>query len=168
MIRRLTFASVALVGATLAAAYALAGAWPWAAASFGLAALWLAGEGWRWPLAAPLGVVASAGLAALSTQLAGKAGVSLLAVLAVVAALCAWDLDGFARRLASAPYVGDQTRLERRHLGRLVAVAALGLLLAGAALALDLSLSFWPIFLLSLLAVLGLSWAAFLLRTASG
>jgi hypothetical protein len=165
MIRRLIFASVALAGTCLAVACFQAGTWPWTAASIGLSALWLTGEGWRWRLASPLGLAGCVGLAALSIQLGSQAGVAWLALLAVIAALCAWDLDGLARRLSRFAYMGDQARRERQHLGRLLAVAALSLLLGGTALALDLSLSFLPAFLLSLLVVLGLSWAAFLLRT---
>ncbi len=168
MIRHLIFASVGLATACLAGTHALAGIWPGAAASIGLGILWLVGEGQQWRLAAPLGLAASVGLAALGVRLGGDAGVALLALLAVIAALCAWDLAGLAQRLCGPTYVGDQEGLERRHVGRLLAVAALGLLLAVAALALDLSLSFLPALLLSLLAVLGLSWAVFLLRSAGG
>lgn len=164
MIRRLLLGSVGLAAICLAAAHAWAGAWPWVGASLGLGIVWLAGEGRGWSLAAPLGFVASVVLAALSLWLSGDGLVGPLAVLAVVAALCAWDLDGLVQRLARFGYVGDLPRLERKHLGRLVAVAGLGLLMAVPALALQIRLIFLPALLLSLLAVLGLSWGVFLLR----
>jgi hypothetical protein len=167
MIRRIILGSVGLAAACLAGAYAWAGAWAWAAISLGLGIAWLVGLGQGWSLAAPLGFAASAALAILSVSLNEQAGVALLALLAVVAALCAWDLDGLARRLAHFGYVGDRSRLERRHLGRLLAVAGLGLLLGGAALAVQIRLTFLPAFLLSLLVVVGLSWGVFFLRVES-
>lgn len=165
MIPRLVYASVGLAAVCLAAGLALAGSWPWAAAALGLGALWLAGQWRQWPSAAALGFATSVALAVLSLWLSAKASVALLALLAVVAALWAWDLDGLARRLARYTYVGDRGRLERQHLGRLLIVSALGLLLGLVALALRIRLTFLPALLLSLLTVLGLSWAIFLLRT---
>jgi len=166
MIGRLVTATIVLVAACLAAAHALAGSWAWAVAGLGLGVLWLLGR-WRdWSPAAPLGLAASTALAALSLWPDNRAGIALLALLAVVAALCAWDLDGLARRLARYPFAGDQAGLERRHLARLLAVATLGFLLGGAALAIQIRLTFLPALLLGLLALLGLSWAVLLLRTA--
>lgn len=164
MIRRLTVAGAALATLCLAAAQALAGAWPWAAASLGLGALWLAGHWRRWRPAAPSGFAASVALAGIALWLDSRAGVALLALLAVVAALCAWDLDGLARRLARFPYAGDRAQFERQHLARLASVAATGLLLAGVALAVEIRLTLLPALLLSLLAIIGLSWAVFVLR----
>jgi heme/copper-type cytochrome/quinol oxidase subunit 4 len=168
MIRRLLLGSVGLAAACLAVAHAWAGAWPWAALSLGLGALWLVGEARGWSPSAPLGFGASVALAVLSLWTSREAGVSSLALLAVVAALCAWDLDGMAQRLACFGYLGDPSRLERQHLGRLLAVAALGLLLGGSALAVQIEITFLPALLLSLLAVLGLSWAVSLLRAEDG
>jgi hypothetical protein len=165
MIRRLLMGSIGLVGACLAGALAWAGTWPWAAATLGLTAAWLVGEGRGWHLAAPLGFATSAALAGLSLWLSGEPGVAWLALVAVVAALCAWDLDGLARRLDRFGYEGDRSRLERQHLRRLLAVASLGLVLGGVALAVQIRLSFLLALLLSLLAALGVSWAVFLLRS---
>jgi len=168
MIHRLVRGSAGLVAICLAVAHAWAGAWPWAAASLGLGAAWVVGERQGWHLTAPLGFASSAVLAALSLWLSDEAGVALLALLAVIAALCAWDLDGLAQRLGHFGYVGDQPRLEQQHLGRLLAVAALGLLLGGLALAFQIRLTFAPALLLSLLVVMGLSWAVFILRAEGG
>lgn len=165
MIPRLIHTAVGLAAASLAAALALAGSWPGAAAALGLGALWLAGRWRRWGPIAALGFAASVALAVLSLWLSKETRVALLALLSVAAALCAWDLDRLARRLARYPYVGDRARLERRHLVRLLAVTAAGLLLGLATLALQIRLAFLPALLLSLLALLGLSWAVFLLRT---
>lgn len=167
MIGHLASLAVALAAACLVAAHTLGGSWDWAAACLGLGGLWLLGR-WRdWAPAAPVGLAASTGLAGLSLWLDGRPGTALLALLAVVAGLCAWDLDGLARRLARYPFVGDRAGLERRHLARLLVVAALGLVLGGVTLAIQIRLTFLPALLLSLLALLGLSWALLLLRTAS-
>lgn len=165
MIRRLLLAAIVVTAACLAAAYLLAASWAGAAAGLALGALWLLGQRYRWPPAAALGLGASTTLAALGLWLDDGAGTALLALLAVVAALCAWDLEGLARLLARYPFVGDQADLERRHLARLLAVAALGLLLGGVTLALQIRLTFLPALALTLLVLLGLSWAVVLLRT---
>ncbi|MEJ2211473.1 MAG: hypothetical protein P8129_20885 [Anaerolineae bacterium] len=162
------WAVIVLAAASLAAAHALGGSWAWAAAGLGLGALWLLGLWRNWAPTASLGLAAFTALAALNLWLDGRSSIALLALLAVVAALCAWDLDGLARRLARYPFVGDRASLERRHLARLLAVAALGLLLGGAALAIQIRLTFLPALLLGLLALLGLSWAVLLLRSANG
>ena len=164
-IRRLVPAAVCLSAAALALGYALAGAWPWVVASLALGALWLAGQWLRWPQTSPLGFATSVILAGVCALSSTSPSASLLALIAVVAALCTWDLDGLARRLERYPFVGDQARLERQHLVRLLAVAALGFFLAAAALALQIRFSLLPTLLLSLLVVLGLSWVFFFLRT---
>ena len=128
MIRHLLLGSVGLAAICLAAAHAWAGAWPWVGASLGLGILWLAGEGRGWSLAAPLGFGASVVLAALSLWLSADGFVAPLAVLAVIAALSAWDLDGLVQRLARFCYVGDLPRPEPQHValdvaGRLLAQA---------------------------------------------
>lgn len=168
MIHRLASLAVALAAACLAAAHALGGSWAWAAACLGLGGLWLLGRWRHWAPAAALGLAAFTALAGLGLWLDGRPGTALLALLAVVAALCAWDLDGLAWRLARYPFIGDRAGLERRHLVRLLAVAALGLVLGGATLAIQIRLTFLPAVLLSLLALLGLSWAVLLLRTTNG
>jgi hypothetical protein len=167
MIQRLVLASVGLAATCQAMAHAWAGSWPWAAASLGLGAAWLVAEVRGWHLAAPLGFTASGALAGFSLWLSWDPGVALLALVAIVAALCAWDLDGLARRLDRFGYEGDRSRLERQHLRRLLAVASLGLALGSLALGIKIRLSFLPALLLTLVAVLGLSWAMFLLRSAS-
>lgn len=168
MIRGFLLGSAGLAAACLAAAHTWAGAWTWAAASLCLGVLWLVGEIRDWHATASLGFAASAILAAVSLWQSAKPGVALLALLAIAAALCAWDLDGLSQRLVRFGYEGDRSKLERQHLGRLLAVVGLGLVLGGIALAVQIQLSFLSALLLSLLAVLGLSWAVFLLRTEGG
>jgi hypothetical protein len=84
-----------------------------------------------------------------------------------VGALCAWDLDQFVRRLEDAGQVRDPGFLVRRHLGRFLPVAGLGLLLALVALQTELRLTLWTALLLGLLAMLALGRTVRYLRRES-
>ena len=109
-------------------------------------------RGWDW--IAPLWLISLHGAAAIGLLLNLEAGWMLLAA---VAALSAWDLDAVLRRLGGAQE-GDALRdLERRHLGRLLLVNAVGLTLAGMALEFSVRLSLAAAILLGLLALAGLS-----------
>ena len=88
-------------------------------------------------------------------------------LLALVAALTAWDLDHLGRRLQSAGSEEQSRSLERRHLQRLLAVDAVGLLLAILALEIEFRLRLTVALLLGLLAVVGLSQVVGLLRRCS-
>ena len=147
------------------------GGWPaLSAVAILLGLAWLLGRwrGWGW--------VSSAGL--LSFAAAAAAGVWLdfgagWMLAGLVAALCAWDLDHFARRLEGVPWdgaaVARRRALERRHLLRLLGVATVGLLLAVVALQATIRLTFIPAFLLGLLVLVGLSRAiAYLLQRQDG
>ncbi len=165
MAGKLSSVCAGLALGALAASYALGGVLaglPWIALAGGL---WLVGR-WRgWPWTASALFVASLALAAAGFWL-GLAWGWLLA--AAVAALCAWDLDDFARRLESVewPAATSSRRraLERGHFRRLAAVVGVGTLLAVVALAVEVRLSFLPAALLGLLAVWGLSRAVRYLR----
>jgi len=85
----------------------------------------------------------------------------------VVAALSAWDLDHFARRLRGVERVEMRLALEWHHLRRLISVDGLGLLLAGVALAVQYKFSFDAALVLGLVAVLGLSQMISYLRRES-
>jgi hypothetical protein len=74
-------------------------------------------------------------------------------VAAVAAALAAWDLDGFAAKLARFEPHPDQSLLVKNHLGRLLAVTGLGIILGEAALGLRLALGLGWLAGLGLLAV---------------
>ncbi len=80
-----------------------------------------------------------------------------LALLAVTAALGAWDLDHFLRRLMSGGEVNFAGNLGRAHLRHLLIVEVLGFFLGLAAATLRLRLPFWWEVLLAALAVIGLS-----------
>jgi len=72
-------------------------------------------------------------------------------VAGVAVALAAWDLDGFAARLARYEPCPDQTQLVINRLGRLLGVIGPGIILGEAALVFRLTLG------LGVLAALGLS-----------
>jgi len=146
--------SILLAAGLLALGYALSGRGPWGVAVVVVGGLWLVGRrrGWGWT--ASVGLVALVGAAAFGL---GRGLAPGWALLGTGAALAAWDLDAFARRLGDGGPMGDRAMLERRHLQRLLLVEALGLLLAGAALAVRVRIGFGGALLLGALAVLGLS-----------
>jgi hypothetical protein len=116
--------------------------------------VWLIAEQRDWPWLTSWGFAAFAGAAAFGVWQGGAAGWLLVSL---VAALAAWDLAFFTRRLRQAGQTAPEPALSQAHLGRLAVVAASGLLLGGLALGLRFQLSFgWAIFL-GLLAVIGLS-----------
>jgi hypothetical protein len=158
MIGKLLPASIGLATGALALGYGLGGLWTWMPLIVALAFLWPVGQwrGWGW--SSSLGLVFSATLAAVGLLLGLAAGWMLLGL---VAALAAWDMDGFRQRLRSVERVDApaQRDLERRHIQRLLAVAGLGLLLAAVVLGIRLELKFGAVLLLGLLAILGLSQA---------
>ena len=78
-------------------------------------------------------------------------------MLGLVAALVAWDLDQFAQRMRVAGRVDGAPELERRHIRRLLIVAAIGGVLGAIGLGLRVRLSFGLALLLAALAMLGLS-----------
>jgi hypothetical protein len=85
-------------------------------------------------------------------------------VTSVAAGLAAWDLAHFEHRLVLAGNVEGRDRLERRHLIHLVPTVAVGLVLALVAAHGRLNLGFFPILLLSTLAIAGLARAVLYLR----
>lgn len=144
-------ASIGLAALILAAA--LSAAWPLAALALALGAIWLGGawRGWRW--AATLGLAGALGLGAVGALLRLPA---LALLTSACLALIAWDLDGFARRLAGASRAADADALTRAHVGRLLAVVAAAWALAAAAVSARVGLGFDWALLLGALAILGL------------
>ncbi len=73
-----------------------------------------------------------------------------------VAALAAWDLARFDRRLAQVEQITGEGQLRRDHLERLLVVAGLGLGFGGLALSIQFELSLGWTILLGFLVVIGL------------
>ncbi len=174
MIRQASLAARGAAAASSVAGCLLAGGWPATALVVlaGLALLLaalppiLARRGQR-PWGPPLTLAGFASLAAAGVLWGVGAGWMLLAV---VAALCAWDLEHLHERLSNPAYAGSaagRRAVENAHLARLLAVLAVGLLLGAVGLLAPARLAFLPALLLSLLALLGLSWVVSFFRAWS-
>jgi len=153
-VKRPAILGIGLATLLLTLGYAIGGRWIGAAASVALGCLWLAGLRRSWSGIDSLGLVGFTGMAAVGVWLALAAPILLAGQ---VAALAAWDLDRFARRLRSAGRVEAESVLVRAHLQRLLAAAGLGLVFGGVALAVQVPLSFGWALLLAALVFLGLS-----------
>jgi hypothetical protein len=154
MIPKLSLVSILVATFALALGHGLGGLGAGAALVAALGLLWLLGQraGWGWVASAMLALFV--GAAAVGTWLGVGAGWTLPGV---VAALSAWDLDHFARRLGGAGRVVGARDMERHHLRRLLIVDGAGLLLAAVALGIKLKFGLGVALLLGLLAVLSLS-----------
>jgi len=131
------------------------GAWGPAWAAFGLGLLWafahLRGSSSpRWAHGGLLGLLALAALGALF-------GPAEAALLATIAALAAWDLDRFARRLRDAERVEAVEALWRSHARRLAGVLGVGLLLGSIALEGRIALGLGSAILLGALGLWGIA-----------
>jgi hypothetical protein len=148
----------------MALAYGLAGLWIGVGLLAALGLLCLVGQwrGWDWVLS--VGLVLFVTAAAIGLWLNLPAGWMLVGM---VAALSAWDLDRFARRLKRAGHVERARELERSHLWRLLVVDALGMAVAAVALGLRVEFGFGAALFLGLIAVLALSRAIGWLRRES-
>jgi hypothetical protein len=154
MISTLSAASVGLSASFLALGFALHDLWAGTAAVLAAGALWLLAQWRARPWASPAGLVVQAAAAAAAILLGFGGG---WPVLALVAALVAWDLDQFSQRMRAAGRVDDALGQERRHVRRLMVVAGLGGLLGLAALGLQVRLSFGLALLMAVVMMLCLS-----------
>jgi hypothetical protein len=180
MLRRITYAAIFVASASLAASFGWTGVWPLALAALIAGAFWAYAFRRHWEGAASLMLVVFVVIAAVDVNLSGG---RLLAPVAVVAALAAWDLHRFVARLRSGfdedaadeesaaedveiliettadDLLLEQERraLERSHLRRLLVVSAVGLALAWLAEAARFRLALPIALALGLLAILGLS-----------
>jgi hypothetical protein len=149
----------------LALAFALSELWVGVAAVLAGGALWLLGH---LRLQSRPGALAST---AALVVLVAAAGVQVLLavgsawpVFGLAAALVAWDLDQFAQLIQSAGRVDGAAELERRHIRRLLIVAAIGGVLGAIGMGIRVRLSFELALVLAALAMLGLSIAVGFLR----
>ncbi len=162
---RLAFAGIGIATLLLALGYAFSGRGVLAAGMIVLGVVWALwqyrGGGWASP--SGLGLVVAAAAAGLWMGVGGEWMLG-----AVVAALGAWDLDQFERRLAEAGRVEGRPEMERRHLLRLGIALLLGLLLGTVALQGQLRFSFLAGLLLAALATLGIGELIVYLRQGTG
>jgi hypothetical protein len=117
---------------------------------------------WRgWSRADALGLAGSVVAAALGALVG--VGIGWM-VGGLAAALAAWDLSAYTRWLEAVESPADARRFLLRHAAGLVALLAVGLLLAGLALGVRLRLSLPVMLMLGLVLILGISQALRLLR----
>ncbi len=159
----LALTSTILAASTLAVGYATSRLWNGALLILACGGVWLLAQRRRWRADSVMLVVFLV-TAALGLLIGVGSGWMLLGV---TAALGAWDLDRFSRRLEFAQQGAGDGELERRHLLRLLMVSSIGLLLGAVALALSLRIGFGMILLLGLLAIMGLGQLVGFLRRES-
>ena len=154
MIAAAIVACLLLVTVALAPPFAWQGRWLEALLIVGAAGLALAGlwRGWRY--AASVTFVVFVAAAALGMSLGLGKGQALLAV---AASLCMWDLADYSLRLRALP--GGSDSLDRRHLSRLLIVAAIGVVVGMLATGLRIRIGIGAALALGVLAVVGLSQA---------
>lgn len=159
----IVFAWLSIVVAMMALAlgYGLGNVWGGVGFTLAMGLLWLLGRWRNWDWTAPSVFALWVGTAAAGLWLGLGAGWMLVGV---VAALSAWDLEYFARRLQDAGHAEQAVALERVHLRRLLAVNVAGLALGAIALGIHIRLSFGLMLVLALVAVWGLSRAVRFLR----
>jgi hypothetical protein len=164
MTARLLPIMIGLATIVLAMGYAVGSEWTFSLILLAVGMLWWIGQKRHWNGLASVACVGFVVAAATGLWVGLPAGWMLVGV---VAALSAWDLDHFARRLRGVEWVEMRPALERRHILRLVSVDSLGLLLAGMALVVQYKFSFGVALFLGLVAVLGLSQMVSYLRRES-
>jgi len=151
---KLFTACVTVSAVALALAFALGGQALWSPVFVAVGALWIVGQRHEkaWP--ATVGLLCCIAGAVLGFWLGLPGGLLLFSA---AAALMAWDLHDFVRRLRDVEAAADAQTLQRFHLTRLGIVSGVGLLLGALALVIRVNLGFGVIFALGLVAVLGLS-----------
>jgi hypothetical protein len=150
----LRWLSVIMAAAPLLALFLWLARWEIALALGVVALLWgLSPTRWEWPGSVMLVLLVCAAAAGLWL------GAPLWALVGLTAALSGWDLERFTRQLLSAGQVQERQQHIRRHVLRLAALDALGLVLGWAALNARVDLNFGAALVLSVLAVLGLAYS---------
>jgi hypothetical protein len=156
-VRRLLVVSVCLVVVCLALSYVLVGLWVFAPSFVLLGIIWLRAAQRGQGGVSTVAFAVTLGAAALGMlQGGGSNWAAVTILLAVLAALSAWDLEDFAMRLKRAGRVAMAADMQSRHLRRLALVDGLGLAAGAAALLLRLRFSFGVALLAALLAVIAI------------
>ena len=161
MSEKLAPLAIALASGALALGAALGGQWLWAGLPLMLGGLWFIGFRQRWRPVSTGCLALTVTLAAAGVYLGLAPGTMLLGV---VGGLAAWDLQSFGHSLKGVRFVEGTRNLERRHLFRLLAVTALGLLVAVVSLGIEVRLSFGLLMVTGLLLMLGMAQVIRLLR----
>jgi hypothetical protein len=136
------------------AGYTLSALWLGSVIILALGLVWLVGQQRQVKWLVDLGLIAFTAIAAFGVWWSVAAGWMLFGT---VAALAAWDLAHFARRLEQADQVAAEARLRQAHLQQLLLIVGLGFGLGGVALGIQLKMNLgWGI-ALGLLVTIGLS-----------
>ena len=162
MITRLMWVGLLLAVALLALGHAWNGAWTGALIVLAAGALWWVGQRLKWGWTASAGLVIFAGAAANGFYFPNG---SDWALPSLIAALSAWDLAHFNRRLSVG--LAETRALERRHLRRVLLVDGLGLALAAAAWMVRVRLDFGLACVTGLIGIMGVSQIVRYLRRES-
>jgi hypothetical protein len=152
--RLLTLLCAGMATLALALGYGDQALWAGVGIDIAIGLLWLAGD-WRiWDWAAAPCLAGWTGLAAFGAWQGLAAGWMLIAV---IAALAAWDLGHFAMHLRDAGAIAQPADLARAHLRQLAIVVVSGTLLGSIALGMRIELTFGWAILAAVLAIIGLS-----------
>jgi hypothetical protein len=114
---------------------------------------WLLSLSRRWAWPASMGLVVFMVLAGMGAWIRMS---PILIAFSVLGSLFAWDLDGYSRHLRNAAPEDPLKLFEKAHLQRLAILAGTGLILIVVAVSFHVQISFGWMFLLALVAVLGL------------
>lgn len=164
---RFVYVGIALAALALLAGFGLAGLWWGSAAAVVVTALWAAGHAkrWRWTASAGLFVLLLVTAIGVVMGLAPAWG-----IVALAAALAAWEFDYFWRVLDDAQRAERHLRIEghdrlvQRHQRRVLTVCLAGALLAGAATLVQVQFGFGLALLLAVISLAGISRAVHFLR----
>jgi hypothetical protein len=156
---------ILLATGALLVSFGVHGWWSWTVPTAVIAAAWMVGQWRQWGWTASVGLACCTCLAVVGLFFDLSVGWALLAL---VAALTAWDLDHLARRLGSVQGTEQARLVEARHVQRLLVVDAMAVLLAILALEIEFELSFTSALLLGLVAIFGLGQVVRLLRGEGG
>ena len=146
--------SIGLAGVSLSVCFLLVDSFSLAALATVLMSVWWVGISFSWRWLHGLELLAFWGLTVVGVML--EVGVIWLAF-GLVAALTAWELGSFSRRMAAYPPSDDLEQIARGHHLRLLLVSMTSIGLIAAALGLQLRLPFGWAFVLALLALIGFS-----------
>jgi drug/metabolite transporter (DMT)-like permease len=155
-------ASILLASGLIALAYAMNQYYLLAVLPLILGVLWLLDHRLRWQHLASLVLVIFSMFCVLGYWL--QLSMPVL-VLALSAALAAWDLDHFFRRIQAQPPVRAFDRMHNYHIKQLAFVIGIGIALAQAILLIQITLNFWVIFVLSLIVIISLTRVLVIIRS---
>ncbi len=164
LIQRISIIAICLATLSLGIGYAAARYWAMLPMFAFLCGLWLGLRLQNWGWVHSIALLIYSGLAAFGL-LARVPAVWML--ICLLAALSAWDLEYFLRRVKSIEQEETARLLAQQHLQRLAAVDGVGLILAGAALAVQSRFSLGVGLVVGLLAILALSQVIGFLRRES-